>query len=341
MLTAAVVSAADYPDVSANIAPRKAQLGQPLDLTVTVRAGDLSRVSVSNPFTAKQTTWTLVSKTDPKDQKTKDGQWERKFTYRIAPFETGDVAAPPVDVIYTGADGKQTTGTANAGMVQVENPLKGVTGPPAGLPLKDLKPPVAVPFPLWIWVLTVLAAVLVLLFVVLALWRVLRRKVQVLVSPPVRLDQWALQELDGLEREKLVEQKKIKEHYTRVTDVVRQYLGRLFGFDAIDMTSGELLSRLDETPISKSVYVMTNELLDEADLVKFAKVIPDTPKCRGALEKGRELVRQTAHFLERAPEQESQASRDRTTPPPSQPPDIQPRPATMAERYRQLAKEKS
>ncbi len=61
-----------------------------------------------------------------------------------------------------------------------------------------------------------------------------------------------------------------KEYYTRLTDTLRTYLEERFGFQAMEMTSGEIIERLkqeeDQTKIAE-----LRELLETADLVKFAK----------------------------------------------------------------------
>jgi hypothetical protein len=61
-----------------------------------------------------------------------------------------------------------------------------------------------------------------------------------------------------------------KEYYTKLTDTVRQYIQERFGFNAMEMTSNEIIYRLRESDDQKSIDEL-HELFETADLVKFAK----------------------------------------------------------------------
>ena len=61
-----------------------------------------------------------------------------------------------------------------------------------------------------------------------------------------------------------------KEYYTQLTDALRQYIKERFGFNAMEMTSTEILDRLRENG-DQSMLDELKELFYTADLVKFAK----------------------------------------------------------------------
>ena len=61
-----------------------------------------------------------------------------------------------------------------------------------------------------------------------------------------------------------------KEYYTRLTDTLRKYIEERFGFNAMEMTSNEIICRLRETGDQKGIDEL-HELFETADLVKFAK----------------------------------------------------------------------
>jgi hypothetical protein len=91
------------------------------------------------------------------------------------------------------------------------------------------------------------------------------------------------------------------------------------------MTSGELLFQLEDIEGEQhpenirsfhDARARTKELLDEADLVKFAKFLPDPAQCRHAMEKAREIVRLTRYKLQ--PDPQPQGSTP--TAPPTLPP---------------------
>ena len=64
-----------------------------------------------------------------------------------------------------------------------------------------------------------------------------------------------------------------KTYYTLLTDVLRKYIKARFGFNAMEMTSTEIISRLQQEEDRKMIDEL-NELFMTADLVKFAKHNP-------------------------------------------------------------------
>ncbi|MEG1937263.1 MAG: hypothetical protein RR132_06940 [Rikenellaceae bacterium] len=85
----------------------------------------------------------------------------------------------------------------------------------------------------------------------------------------------AINELEKIKKENLWQSGKVKLYYTRVTDVIRDYLGERFGVNAKEMTTDEILSIMEEQISKKGKdYQMLQELLRLSDLVKFAKLEP-------------------------------------------------------------------
>lgn len=83
----------------------------------------------------------------------------------------------------------------------------------------------------------------------------------------------AISGLRELKAQKLWEQGMEKEYFTRLTDILRVYLDRRFGINAMEMTSREIMDRLYDSDVKeKRDYV--RQILHVADFVKFAKVRP-------------------------------------------------------------------
>lgn len=61
-----------------------------------------------------------------------------------------------------------------------------------------------------------------------------------------------------------------KAYYTQLTDTLRKYIQERFGFNAMEMTSGEILEHLQSKGDRKMLDEL-RELFQTADLVKFAK----------------------------------------------------------------------
>ncbi|MDR0712904.1 MAG: hypothetical protein LBF89_01375 [Bacteroidales bacterium] len=85
----------------------------------------------------------------------------------------------------------------------------------------------------------------------------------------------ALRKLDQLRNEKLWQHNQTKEYYTRLTDIVRTYIEKRFGVNAMEMTSEEILAGLEKSSFEdNNLKNCLRQLLSLADLVKFAKINP-------------------------------------------------------------------
>jgi hypothetical protein len=121
-----------------------------------------------------------------------------------------------------------------------------------------------------------------------------RRPKPVPPAPPPR-PPWevALEELFDVKIAKLAEQGRFAEHFDRVSDAVRRYLGARYGFDGLETTTREALVALRRVTPRIPVLGEVEEFLQEADLVKFAKLSPAEAECTAALARGEEIVRRT------------------------------------------------
>ena len=86
----------------------------------------------------------------------------------------------------------------------------------------------------------------------------------------------ALQELDKLKNENLWQQEKVKDYYTRLTDIIRIYIEERFVMAAMEQTTPEILSGFKnlKAQIEAKSILELKEILELADLVKFAKLAP-------------------------------------------------------------------
>lgn len=88
----------------------------------------------------------------------------------------------------------------------------------------------------------------------------------------------ALNQLDKIKQEKPWQQGRSKEFHTELTDVIREYIERVFNINSLEMTSEEILEHLRMLRVEqKSTYLSLQQILRLADLVKFAKwnAMPD------------------------------------------------------------------
>jgi len=67
---------------------------------------------------------------------------------------------------------------------------------------------------------------------------------------------------------------KLKDYYTDITDIMKEYFTDRFDFDAWEMTSDEILERLQQEKLNAQAMGKLKEALELSDLVKFAKAVP-------------------------------------------------------------------
>ena len=126
------------------------------------------------------------------------------------------------------------------------------------------------------WSLSFWLSVLMLLLIVLAFY--LRQRLydnkpiiaKVRIVKKVLPHQRAMQEIEQIKADKMVMSDDQKAYYTKLTDTLRKYIEERFGFNAMEMTSTEIIMKLQETGDRKMIDEL-RELFMTADLVKFAK----------------------------------------------------------------------
>lgn len=125
----------------------------------------------------------------------------------------------------------------------------------------------------WGWILLVL----VLIAASIVAYFIFTKRVHIPLVPqkkPIPPYQLAIENLNKLREEKLCEKGQEKEYYTRLTDILRVYLDQRFGINAMEMTSSQIISKLNETEETKLPNRYMRQILEIADFVKFAKVRP-------------------------------------------------------------------
>jgi len=100
------------------------------------------------------------------------------------------------------------------------------------------------------------------------------KEIRLLLPPHVV----ALNQLDKVKQEKSWQQGRSKEFHTQLTDILREYIERVFNISSMEMTSDEILEQLRGLKLEqKATYLSLEQILKLADLVKFAKwdAMPD------------------------------------------------------------------
>jgi uncharacterized protein (DUF58 family) len=170
---------------------------------------------------------------------------------------------------------------------------------PAGNPsLKDIRDLERSARPPWIPVITGMLALVALL---LARWTRRRKRrsetaraIEDLTSaqpaPSSNAYTLALTELDRIEQEHWPGRGQVARHYEAVVDTLRDYLESAEAVPARERTTAELLWSLPAHLSGDPLRDRFRELLDAADLVKFARLAPGESSAQAFLEQSRALL---------------------------------------------------
>ncbi len=96
--------------------------------------------------------------------------------------------------------------------------------------------------------------------------------------PPYQQAILSLKELDS---SKLIDDRNLKEYYSKLTEISRRYLEEKVEIRALEYTSNELVEELESRRLSKKLNISQDliddfkKVLQRADLAKFAKAAPD------------------------------------------------------------------
>ena len=224
-------------------------------------------------------------------------------------FDTGQVQVPPIALKY-------------ARSFDDPNRLKAYTDPidlysttiavDTTLAYKPIVEPIAAPvqmkevFP---WILAVL--LLALAAFGIWYWRKHRKtKVDadgnIVRGPVIPPYDKAVGDLETLRQQKLWQSGKVKEYYSSLTDIAREYIEGQFGVNAVEMTTDDILEEIKPLHFSQETYNKLKDTMEVADLVKFAKYSSSNLESENAMNSMTEFVNESyEQYKQRKAEEEA------------------------------------
>lgn len=301
---------------------RTAQRGP---VTLTVRA-DRSEISVSESlplivevvaepnveiemprFAADQQlgAFDIVESTTPPDI---PDQNKRRWThqYVLRTLESGEQEIPAITVKFKDRRNvaspdqvvEQNELSTDSLTIRVHSLLPGDFNPNE---FRDIKAEVDVPVP-WnvrAWVYAGGAALMIVAIIAAIVYALSRkRRERIAAAPPLPPHVWALQQLDRLASEHLLERgdpRSLHEFFFRLSAIVRQYIERRFTIMAAEQTTDEFLREARRHPaLSDAHRTLLTDFLQQADMVKFAKFQPPREQSEAAMAAARRFIAETA-----------------------------------------------
>ena len=270
ILTLSAVRLLAQVSVEAKIDSIEMFIGQQVHVTLTAHAQEKSKVEFPQ-FKPTQYITPGVEVLDSRELKQEqqdNGFVARSVVYTLTSFDDTLYYIPPMTVKI---DGKPYQSKSLA--------LKVLTIEVDTLHAEQFFGPKGVqdnPF-LWSdWSLAFWLSVLMLVLMALAWWLWLRMRDNKPIISHIRIvkrllpHQKAMKEIEQIKADKMVTSENSKEYYTKLTDTLRKYIEERYGFNAMEMTSTEIIEKLMASQDQTSLDEL-RQLFSTADLVKFAK----------------------------------------------------------------------
>ncbi len=207
------------------------------------------------------------------DTSDKGGMWHIEYCVPVQAFDSGYYQLPEIAFVI----GRDTAVSNRVSlkvvpvMVDANTPIDDYANvaDPEDASIFDAVPDWVLDY--WWILLIVLLAIAAFLYA----WSKYRKDGSLLGKKPVPTPyEVAMADLRGLKEKKLWEQGMEKEYFTELTDILRVYLFRRFGINAIEMTSRQILGAMKNNKETREKRDYVRNILNMADFVKFAKVRP-------------------------------------------------------------------
>ena len=209
--------------------------------------------------------------------------------YELVALRLGPRRVPRIEITYRLPNG--TSGALQTERMKVfvashmQNDQERVLSPPPS--------PVPVKATNWglLWFLSVIGAAAAAALLTLIVLRLLRNRLVEggLRKPVLPPNELALAKLNALD----ASGDTAASRYAETIDVLREYLGGRFRFDGLESTTAELKIHLGRSDLDTSSYELTLHIVEEADLIKFAKMTPGDDEAKTVIAQVRDVVLHT------------------------------------------------
>lgn len=260
----------------------RVQVGE--DLTLTVRVTHPVDENFIAPYGDELAPFELIERIEDEVSPV-----EARIVYRIAAYRLPErLTIPSLSIQYRVGDALQELTTEPIDIDVVTSLTPDVTE------IHDIKDPVELETPtpwsaLW-WLLLALAVALLAYYVYRRFAR--EPEVEARPAPPsIPPDEEALTALRRLKEQRLLDEGETRRYYDDLAEILKRYAGRRYDVPHLERTTYEILSDLRPRKIREISFL--RELLQMADLVKFAKFAPPIEDGRHLLDGGREFVVKT------------------------------------------------
>lgn len=262
--------------VDARFVPDSVLIGDHFELVLEVDVEEGSRVAfptIGADFAEGRIE--LLKDNEVDTLSTKKGRYHLRKSYRLTSFEPAEYHFDSLAMLCGSLRGLDTLVAPGAlvlkvAMMPVDTAQKTIYDIKQPLPMPLKAEEVAVRVGIGLLIAAAIAGIVLLVLMVL------RRKKypEGERKPKEPAHVVAIRSLEALANQKLWQNGKVKEYYSRLTEILREYLDGRYGVSAMEMTTDEIVAAMKSLTLTKKQMAALGELLMESDLVKFAKHAP-------------------------------------------------------------------
>lgn len=233
------------------------------------------------------------------------GRLRSSAAFLLTAFELGDLEIPSFDVAVLSAAGDREVLPTDRFGIEVVS-----VGADEGGDIREIRGPFLIPIgtiTLLLWILALLALLAAGVFGYRR-WRAGQGEVEIEPDVPARpAHEIALEALADIESSRMLSRGQVKEYHIAVSETIRRYIEARYRVRALEMTTGEIVSGLERVGVGPDFTGGLRRLLDQCDMVKFAKVRPDASRSAAILTLARELIEASIAWMPESEEDGSSA----------------------------------
>lgn len=251
-------------------------IGDPVTYSIMIRSDPGIQVLSSIPYPPKD----IFQIKKIEEVKTEDAGMNitgRKFT--LTAFQLGEYILDPVAVEYRMKGGDEKGSKAEE-IKKIETnrifiTVKSVGDGKPATDIRGIKSVLTIPLKIAGIAAAVAAILLAIAGPVFARWWNSRKMKPAVPKPILSPEQEAMEKLNRLFDSELLRQGKIKEYYFSLSEILRIFLESRYKISAVESTTAEIVRLFKDVSVSAELKNKIRDVLEAADLAKFAKWKPE------------------------------------------------------------------
>jgi len=268
-------------------------------ITLTLRADYRTDVSLGLPDISPTLSEFRIVSSDSSAPVEKGDRFIAERWYKLQTDIAGSYIIDPIEVTYVSPTGEPETAKTPKLFIEVES-LLGKEGESEDI--RDIKPPVSIAsYRIFILILATLACAILLILLARHFFNRWRARARARKLAPRPAHEEALEALENLLRKQLIEKGREREFCFEISEIFRRYMQARFSFPAIDLTTEEIIPRVESNGIvEETLRPVVKEFLINTDMVKFAKHQPPREEMDAIIEHTRTFINMTTVVAEPA-----------------------------------------